>query len=175
MTSVRRMRATDLFSLNAVNLDRYTENYHVGFYTHYMLHWPALNVVATSFGRPVAYVMAKSEGAGGPHAEEPWHGHLSALTVAPAWRRAGLARRLMAGLEAACAAGGMHYVDLYVRESNAAAREMYAAMGYVDYRRVREYYSEPREDALDMRKALGDEAARLCLRAPRAVIHARDL
>ena len=39
-------------------------------------------------------VMGKAEGHG-----ENWHGHVTALTVAPEYRRLGLAATLMAGLE----------------------------------------------------------------------------
>jgi ribosomal protein S18 acetylase RimI-like enzyme len=39
-------------------------------------------------------VLGKAEGRA-----EDWHGHVSAVTVAPQYRRLGLARRLMAELE----------------------------------------------------------------------------
>jgi N-terminal acetyltransferase B complex catalytic subunit len=45
-------------------------------------------------------------------------------------------------------------VDLYVRVGNTIAVRMYAALGYMVYRRVLGYYGEPMEDAFDMRKKL---------------------
>lgn len=42
----------------------------------------------------MAYIMGKAEGEG-----ERWHGHVTAVTVAPAYRRQGLARTLMGTLE----------------------------------------------------------------------------
>jgi len=53
---------------------------------------------------------------------------------------------------------GGYFVDLYVRESNVRAIDMYKKLGYIVYRRVLGYYSasttEKDEDAFDMRKAL---------------------
>lgn len=45
-------------------------------------------------GRTMGYIMGKAEGVG-----ESWHGHVSAVTVAPEFRRMGLARTLMCNLE----------------------------------------------------------------------------
>ncbi|VDL87844.1 unnamed protein product [Schistocephalus solidus] len=45
-------------------------------------------------GRIMGYMAAKSEGQG-----ENWHGHVTALSVAPEYRRVGLAGRLMKGFE----------------------------------------------------------------------------
>ncbi len=42
----------------------------------------------------VSIVMGKAEGLG-----EDWHGHVTAVTVAPEFRRLGLARKLMDYLE----------------------------------------------------------------------------
>ena len=42
----------------------------------------------------MGYIMGKAEGKG-----EQWHGHVTAVTVAPAYRRQGLARTLMGTLE----------------------------------------------------------------------------
>ena len=95
------------------------------------------------------YNMGKVEGS-----PATWHGHVSALSVSPHYRRLGLSLSLMAELERTCDA--LHqalFVDLYVRASNALAVAMYERMGYVKYRQVIGYYMKE-EDALDMRKAL---------------------
>lgn len=62
----------------------------------------------------------------------PWHGHVTVLTVAPAWRRMGYARRLTESLERASDINDAWFVDLYVRESNKVAIGMYRGMGCVD-------------------------------------------
>ncbi len=67
------------------------------------------------------YVLGKVEGQG-----KDWHGHVTALAVAPAYRRRGLAGALMDALEGVSAREhNAFYVDLFVRASNAAAISMY--------------------------------------------------
>lgn len=106
-------------------------------------------------GDLMGYVLGKAEGEG-----NLWHGHVSAVTVAPAYRRLGLAKTLMDDFEQLCInTYSAYFVDLFVRASNLLAQDMYSKFGYVTYRRVLGYYSaggysESAEDALDMRKAL---------------------
>ena len=72
-------------------------------------------------GVVAGYVLGKVEGKG-----KDWHGHVTALAVAPAYRRRGLAGELMAALEGVSSADhDAFYVDLFVRASNAAAIGMY--------------------------------------------------
>ena len=81
-------------------------------------------------------VLGKAEGMG-----PEWHGHVTALTVAPEYRRLGMARKMMHLLE--LVSDEIYkgfFVDLYVRCANKLAIEMYEGMGYSVYRRVREYY-----------------------------------
>ena len=97
----------------------------------------------------------------------PWHGHVTALTVAPQYRRLGLAGILTSSLERGCEDADAYFVDLFVREGNGAAVAMYRRMGYSVYRVVDGYYSddptgrkEGGEDAFDMRKPLKRDKAR---------------
>ena len=60
----------------------------------------------------------------------PWHGHITVLTVAPAWRRLGHARRLTESLERVSDAHDAWFADLYVRAGNKIAVDMYRGMGY---------------------------------------------
>ncbi|MGH0123280.1 UNVERIFIED_CONTAM: hypothetical protein FKN15_021020 [Acipenser sinensis] len=103
----------------------------------------------------MGYIMGKAEGS---VAREEWHGHVTALSVAPEFRRLGLAAKLMELLEEISERKGGFFVDLFVRVSNQVAVNMYKQLGYSVYRTVMEYYSasngEPDEDAYDMRKAL---------------------
>lgn len=61
----------------------------------------------------------------------PWHGHITVLTVAPAWRRLGHARRLTERLERGSDVNDAWFVDLYVRAGNKIAVDMYKGMGCV--------------------------------------------
>ncbi|KAK0083995.1 hypothetical protein PV325_007806 [Microctonus aethiopoides] len=117
----------------------------------YLAHWPEYVQVAESpSGEIMGYIMGKAEGPG-----ESWHGHVTALTVSPDYRRLGLAAKLMKYLEDISEKKQAYFVDLFVRVSNKVAIQMYQQLGYIVYRTVLEYYSgDPDEDAYDMRKAL---------------------
>ena len=83
-----------------------------------------------------------------------WHGHVTAVTVSPEFRRLGVAKKLMFYLEdVSTRIFNAYFVDLFVRVSNKLAQLMYGNLNYVVYRQVLEYYSGE-EDAYDMRKAL---------------------
>ncbi len=145
--------------------------YHTGFYQCYLSEWPDICYVAeTPAGKVMGYVLGKAEGKG-----ENWHGHVTAVTVAPEFRRLGLGRKLMSLLEDVSEkVYDAYFVDLYVRASNEVAIGMYKRFGYTVYRRVINYYrcvilrdfvcvffvttwrssGGPEEDAFDMRRAL---------------------
>uniref|UniRef100_A0A6T9YKF7 N-acetyltransferase domain-containing protein n=1 Tax=Asterionellopsis glacialis TaxID=33640 RepID=A0A6T9YKF7_9STRA len=152
MTTLRRFEMDDLFKFNNVNLDVLTETYNLPFYMSYMSQWPeSFTVAEAPDGSLMGYMLGKAEGEG-----KLWHGHVSAVTVAPEYRRLGLAKTLMDDLESTCIqVYNAFFVDLFVRASNRLAISMYEKFGYVTYRKVLGYYSgDDPEDALDMRKAL---------------------
>uniref|UniRef100_S4RPR2 N-alpha-acetyltransferase 20 n=1 Tax=Petromyzon marinus TaxID=7757 RepID=S4RPR2_PETMA len=141
---------------NIINLDPLTETYGIPFYLQYLAHWPEYFLLAESAsGDIMGYIMGKAEGS---VSREEWHGHVTALSVAPDFRRLGLAAKLMELLEEISEKKGCFFVDLFVRVSNQVAVSMYRRLGYSVYRTVLEYYSasngEADEDAYDMRKAL---------------------
>lgn len=79
-------------------------------------------------------------------------GDILNVAVVPAERRSGLGRKLVQhGLEE-LVARGVEHVYLEVRESNAAARALYAAHGFREVGRRREYYRRPVEDAIVLRR-----------------------
>ena len=87
--------------------------------------------------------------------------HLLNLTVAPAQQRRGHGRALLQALTAWTRARGDTALWLEVRQSNAAARALYAASGFAEVGLRRAYYPAPRqqrEDAVVMRLALGSVA-----------------
>ena len=95
MTTTRRLTCEDLLRFNNVNLDVLTETYHPPFYLEYLAKWPEYFAVQeSSSGDIMGYVMGKVEGLG-----KDWHGHVTALTVAPEYRRLGLACKMMKFLE----------------------------------------------------------------------------
>ena len=93
-------------------------------------------------------VFGKAEGDGVEH-----HGHVTAITVAPEYRRLGLARKMMKLLE--LVSDDVYkgfFVDLYVRCTNDLAIDMYEGFGYSVYRRVEQYYG-----SLGLGRAAKDE------------------
>ncbi|XP_074659328.1 N-alpha-acetyltransferase 20-like [Tubulanus polymorphus] len=172
MTTIRPFTCDDMFRFNCVNLDPLTETYGLPFYLQYLAHWPEYFKVAESpSGRIMGYIMGKSEGR-----PENWHGHVTAVTVAPDYRRLGLAGSLMTLLEVISDKKRCFFVDLFVRVSNKIAVNMYHKLGYTEYRRVLEYYSgEVDEDAYDMRKALSRDVEKKSMIPLRHPVRPSDL
>jgi N-terminal acetyltransferase B complex catalytic subunit len=110
----------------------------------YLAQWPEYCQIAEGPGRQaMGYILGKVEGTG-----EQWHGHVTAVTVAPSYRRQRLAEKFMDVLEdITIKVHDAYFVDLFVRASNTAAITMYEKFGYSVYRRVLGYYSDS-EDAL---------------------------
>ncbi len=77
---------------------------------------------------------------------------LANLAVAPERRGRGLGARLLDEVMREAERRGARTMWLEVRESNAAARRLYAARGFVDAGRRRRYYADPVEDALVLRR-----------------------
>ncbi|KAJ1644755.1 N-acetyltransferase 5 [Dispira simplex] len=124
--------------------------------------------------RLMGYMMGKVEGQG-----INWHGHVTALTVAPEYRRLGLARRLMDFLEETSEkVYNGYFVDLFVRKSNDLAINMYKKLGYVVYRRVIGYYATHNsddEDAYDMRKSLARDKDQISMIPLKHPVYPADL
>ena len=191
MSLLRPFRATDLFKFNNVNLDHWTETYTLSFYLSYLAQWPDLSFIQTApaSGRTMGYVIGKTEGydpnppsssssssnakAGRGYRDEipTLHGHVTAITVAPEYRRLGLANGMMQLLEdVSDRVYGAYFVDLFVRPSNTNAVRMYEGMGYDVYRKVKEYYyggggKGKDDDGFDMRKALPRDVKRVTVRS----------
>lgn len=90
----------------------------------------------------------------------PGEAQILNLTVAPAARRLGLGRALLRRFLADAKARGAAQCFLEVRVSNLPAIELYACEGFMPVARRIGYYpadAGAREDALVMRRALGDD------------------
>ena len=75
------------------------------------------------------------------------------LAVRPEARGRGIGGRLLRSILDAAAEMGASRVFLEVRESNAAARELYDSEGFTVVGRRKQYYRRPVEDALIMRRS----------------------
>jgi tRNA threonylcarbamoyl adenosine modification protein YeaZ/ribosomal-protein-alanine acetyltransferase len=74
--------------------------------------------------------------------------HINSLAVEEALRRRGLARRLLQHVLADARRSGAKSATLEVRQSNHAARLLYEGLGFHVEGVRRDYYQDPREDAL---------------------------
>ena len=87
---------------------------------------------------------------------------LLTIAIAPAHRRAGLGRALLAAFGARAAAAGAATAYLEVAADNAGAIALYTAAGYVETGRRRGYYRCPdgrRTDAITMARRLAADPA----------------
>ena len=74
------------------------------------------------------------------------------IAVRPDFRRQGIARALIEALTVQLKKRGSQALMLEVRSSNASARMLYEKLGFVQVGIRRNYYHNPREDALILRK-----------------------
>ena len=83
------------------------------------------------------------------------------VAVEPSFRGKGLAGQMLDAVLIELGARGVRTAFLEVRESNRAARALYASRGFAEIGRRQRYYRRPAEDALVLRKVLevaeGDE------------------
>lgn len=85
-----------------------------------------------------------------------WHvmdeAELANLAVDPQARGRGIGRLLLDAMLADARSRATARVFLEVRESNAAARQLYASRGFDEVGRRKKYYRSPEEDALILRR-----------------------
>ena len=74
------------------------------------------------------------------------------VAVHPDFRKRGIATALIVGLVEELRKQGSHCLTLEVRASNAPAISVYSALEFREVGRRRNYYRNPREDALILRK-----------------------
>lgn len=156
MYSIKPFYPSDIFALDLANLDRETENYAFEYYLHYILNHSedfykisSIETIESEFlytRAVLAYLIGKHEAG-----TDDFHAHVTALTVAPQYRRSGFGAQLMNILRENGVENGARFIDLFVRVSNKKAIRFYNYLGYVVYRTVVRYYASPVEDAYDMR------------------------
>ena len=87
-------------------------------------------------------------------------GEIANLAVREPTRRRGIGAAL---LDAALDEGrrrGAQAIYLEVRDSNAAARALYASRDFAEVGRRRNYYRKPMEDAIVLRRSVGESSGR---------------
>lgn len=119
-------------------------------------------MIAAELVRPVAVVGVACD----PSTEAivgyacTWHiadeAELLRIAVDPVVRRRGLGRALLDDVVRDATSRGCRQIDLEVGRANAAARALYAAVGFVEVGVRPGYYSAPVDDALLLRLVLAD-------------------
>ncbi|XP_068151645.1 N-alpha-acetyltransferase 20 [Drosophila tropicalis] len=168
MTSFREMRLDDLFKLNPLVFDYFTEVYSLPFFVKHLIQWSGQSQVAESpNGQIKGYIFGKTV-TNCPKT----HGHICALTVAQDYRRLGVGTCLMNHFSKFVDQQGACYVNLLLRCSNIAAYELYRRLGYIHRRTLLDYYPDAvPENAFDMLKPLSRDLQKPSLIL--AVIHSQ--
>lgn len=78
--------------------------------------------------------------------------YVSDIAVAKGERRKGIGKRLLEECENVCRKKGASFLSLEVRKSNEKARALYEKRGFCVLGERKNFYSEPRENALVMTK-----------------------
>lgn len=78
--------------------------------------------------------------------------YLDNIAVFPQFRRQGLGAKLLEALEARAVERGGSFLTLEVRPSNREALALYRSRGYSEAGRRKNFYEDPREDALLLTK-----------------------
>lgn len=88
MSTIKAFNIFDILDYNNVNLDILTETFNVSFYGKYISKWPEYCIsIKNHFGAFQGYLLGKVEGDKDNNEKKNWHGHISAITVAPEYRR----------------------------------------------------------------------------------------
>lgn len=82
-------------------------------------------------------------------------GEIARIAVEDAYRRQGVASKMLSELEYLCEDNGVNKLLLDVRESNETARRFYERQGFVRDGIRKNYYSDPVEDGILMSCELG--------------------
>ena len=83
--------------------------------------------------------------------------YITNVAVFPEFRRKGIAGRLISALEKKMAEENALYITLEVRKTNLSAIALYEKMGFKEVGRRKNFYENPREDAVLMTHYLKSE------------------
>ena len=114
------------------------------------------NSVASELKNPLSYWLVAVENGqvAGYIGSQTVMGETDMMNVAvhPDFRRQGIGEQLVNALVAELKKQESHCLTLEVRASNAPAIALYEKLGFVEIGRRKNYYRNPREDALILRK-----------------------
>jgi ribosomal-protein-alanine N-acetyltransferase len=120
--------------------------------------WPASAFASLPENARVFFTVARDVGRALSGYVVAWYvmdeGELANLAVAPAAREQGIGRALLDSMLDDARSRAIAQIYLEVRESNSAARQLYASAGFEEVGKRKGYYRTPKEDALILRRTL---------------------
>ena len=120
--------------------------------------WPASSFAALPKNERVCFLVARDPNQRLLGFAIAWHvmdeGELANLAVASEARRRGVGTSLLEAVTSDALGRGTSQLYLEVRESNSAAQQLYKAAGFEQVGRRKQYYRQPVEDALILRRTL---------------------
>lgn len=148
--TIRNMRSIDLSEVMDIEFDSYSMPWGEATFRGLLRRVDADLLVAESADTLVGYAAC-------------WfvvdQGELGNVAVARDWRRRGVGARLVDACIARAGERGARELFLEVRPSNITAQRLYLRFGFEAVGRRRNYYVAPAEDAIVMRRIIGDEPA----------------
>lgn len=143
--SIRTMRATDLAAVMRIELDSYTMPWSEQTFRSLLRRADADMLVVEADEEVIGYSAS-------------WYvldqAELGNVAVATTWRRNGVGARLIEIVLTRAAERGVREVFLEVRPSNDDAQRLYQRFGFRTVGRRKNYYLQPAEDAIVMRRTV---------------------
>ncbi|KAI5159430.1 N-terminal acetyltransferase B complex catalytic subunit [Nematocida ausubeli] len=149
MLTYREFTALDLLDMSLPNLDKHTYSFTPDFYFRYLHGHAKYCLSVFSDSANIGYIIGNS---GVYKDTKMLYSHVTALSIAQEFRRHGIGRRLLKLYEMNAKRDRSEFIDLFVKESNKVAIDFYMKCGYIIHKRIIDYYSNPTEDAFDMRQ-----------------------
>lgn len=148
MISYREFTALDFLDLNLVNLDEKTGSFTMEFYFRYLSGNSKYCISALSDDEVIGYIIGH---AGLYKDTNKLYSHITALSIAPSYRRSGIGQNLLKLYDLNASQDKSLFIDLFVRASNTPAIRFYTKYGYIKHELIEKYYDNPCENAYDMR------------------------
>jgi len=144
---IRKMRSADLPQVMLIELSTFTMPWSESTFRGLLRRRDSELLVADIHGEIAGYAVF-------------WavmdQGELGNVAVDESYRGKGIGTKLIQAVLTSAKERGVHEVFLEVRCSNAGAQDLYKTFGFSEVGRRKNYYLEPLEDALVMKKIIKD-------------------
>lgn len=146
--TIRKMRVADLASVMEIELATFTMPWSESTFRGLLRRTDSDLFIAEKNDRVIGYAVF-------------WsvidQGELGNVAVSPLYRGRGIGTRLVDAVLVRALEKGVRDVFLEVRKSNFGAQRLYKEFGFFEVGKRRNYYLEPLEDAIVMKRVLDEE------------------